>query len=124
MTRAAERRRDIVRDLGIVQHDVVVDGGVAEQHVDELAGVAADGCRRQRDPRFEQPGADLAHALDASDDLGEHVLVVDRGERHLDALLDGDRLRARVGRVRIAADVIDRLQPGHGPCSSLTNVGQ
>ena len=96
-----------------MQDNVVVDRGVAEQHVDELPGVASDRRRRQRNARLEQTGADLANAFNAPDDLGQYVLVVDRGQRHLDALLDGDRLRARVDRFRVATDMIDRLQPGH-----------
>jgi hypothetical protein len=40
--------------------------------------------------------------------------IVDRRERHLDALLDRDRLRACVDGVRVAADVVDGLEAGHG----------
>ena len=111
--RPAEHRRKLVRDRGVMQDNVVVDRGVAEQHVEELPGVAADRRRRQRDSRLEQSRGNFADAFDAPGDLRQHMLVVDRRERHLDALLDGDRLRARVDRFRVAADVIDRLQPGH-----------
>ena len=40
--------------------------------------------------------AEVVDVLDLADDIGEDCLVADGGERHFDALLDGDGLRAGV----------------------------
>ena len=56
--------------------------------------------------------------FDLADDLVEDLLVLDRRERHLDALLDRDRLRARLNGARVRADVIDGGESGTRDASS------
>ena len=112
--RAAKSRRNIVRKLGIVQHDVVLQRGVAEQHVDELTGVVAGRGAAQADSDREQAGRNLADILHPADDVVEDVLVLDRRKRHLDALLDRDGTGAAFDRTRIRADVINGDEAGHG----------
>ena len=119
VARAAEAFDQLARQRDIVQHHIVVQRRVAEQHVDELPGIAADGFRGERDAHFEQAVLLFGDGLDPADDLGAHEIVVDRRQRHLDALLDRDGLRARLDRFGVAADLVDRLQTrGHG-CSDL-----
>ena len=98
VTGAAEGVDQLVRKLDIVQRHVVVQRGVAEQHVDELPGIAADGRGGERDAHLEQPVFFFGDALDAADDLGAHEVVHDRRQRHLDALLDRDGACARLDR--------------------------
>jgi hypothetical protein len=74
-----------------VQHDVVVNGGVAEQHADQLSGAALpDRLRRERDADPEEAARGLVDLFHAADDAGENEIVVDRRNRHFDALLDRD----------------------------------
>ena len=62
-----------------------------------------------------RPGVDLVDRLDPADDVAEHLVVVDRRERHLDALLDRDRVGALLDRARVAANAVDGFQAGrHG----------
>ena len=110
VARAAESLHKLGRQLDIVQHHVIVDRGVAEQHVDQLPGIVADGRGGQRDAHLEQAMAQIADGEHAADDLGEHDIVVDRRKRHLDALLDRNGAGAALDRARIAADVIDGLK--------------
>src|SRR5207244_1905828 len=87
----------------------------AEQHVDELAGIVADGRRRKRDCNLEQTLFDFTDGLDLPDDLAADEIVVDCSERHLDALLDRNGLRALGNRAGIAADMIEGGETGgHG----------
>src|SRR4029077_5850585 len=95
-------------------HHVVLQRGIAEQHVDELAGVIAYRDAAERDTHREQAGRALADTHHAPDDLVENVLILDRRKRHLDALLDRDRTGARVDLARIRADVIGGDEAGHG----------
>ena len=97
-------------DVG--KHDVLMQGRVAEQHVDELAGILPDGVSGKRDRDLEQALLLLLNCLHPSDDLGGNEIVVDRRERHLDALLDRDFSRARFDRFCRAAHEIDGRQPG------------
>ena len=93
-----------------MQHHVLVQRGVAEQHVEELPGIGADGFRRKRNAHFKETPLLFGDRLDAADDFSADEIVRDRGDRHFDALLDRNRTRARLDRRCIAADVIDRLQ--------------
>src|SRR6516165_9957013 len=96
------------RDVG--EYHVLVQRRVAEQHVDELPGIAADGRHRERDADLEQAVVAFGNGLDAADDLGAHEIVLDRRDRHLDALLDRNGTRALLDRARIAAHEVDGLQ--------------
>src|SRR5262249_47022902 len=109
VARAAKSAHQVVGKLDIVEDHVVVDRGIAEQHVDQLPGVVADRCGGERDAHRECPGAQVAQLAHATDDLGVHVGVVDGVERHLDALLDRDGAGAIGDRLRVAADMIGRF---------------
>ena len=124
VTGAAEAFDQLGRKRDIVQRHIVVQRRVAEQHVDELPGIAADGLRGERDANLEQAGLLFGDALDPADDLGAHELVRDRRQRHLDALLDRNGACARLDRPGVAADVVDRLQTrGHGCSDQLMALG-
>ena len=116
MARTAEHPHQLGRQLDVVQHHVLMQRRVAEQHVEELPGIRSDGLGGERDADLEQRVVQLPDRLDPADDLGADEIVLDRRNRHLDALLDRDRARALLDRARVAADVIDGLQTGmHGP---------
>ena len=53
MARPAERLRQAPRQRDVGKHDVLMQGRVAEQHIDELAGVLPDGVCGQRDRNLE-----------------------------------------------------------------------
>src|SRR5262249_57438341 len=75
-----------------------------------LTGIAPDGLSRERDADLEQAIAPFGNGLDVSDDLGAHEVILDRRDRHLDALLDRDGARALLDRARVAAHEVDGLQ--------------
>src|SRR5689334_7209489 len=114
MPRAFKGAHEFGRQLDVVEPDVVMDRRVAEQHVDQLPGIAADCCGRERDAHLEYAAARILGAYildveDTPDDLVVHKRVVDRLERHLDALLDSNHTSTLRDRTRIAANAIDRL---------------
>jgi len=85
----ARRKRDIDElHLGLQR-------AVAEEHVHELSRLVSRGAGRQRDIDLER-AARRADGIDARHDLAQHVLVVDRIERHLHALLGCERAGPRV----------------------------
>ena len=110
MPGAAERRHQVARQFDIVKGCVVMDRRVAEQHVDELAGVLPHGRNSERDAHLEQPAGLFLDRLDPADDVRKHAVVIDGRERHFDALLDGNGMRAIRNRSRVAADMIDGLE--------------
>ncbi len=110
MARTAEEVDQVLRKRDVGEHHVLVQGRVAEQHVDELPGIAPDGLRRERDADLEQALVPFGNGLDAADDLGTHEIVLDRRDRHLDTLLDRNGARALLDRARIAVDEVDGLQ--------------
>ena len=110
-------RHEVVGKFRVMQDDILLQRRIAEQHVDELAGIVAGGRAAERDAHRERAAADVADRLHLADDLVEDLLVLDRRERHLDALLDRDRLRARFDGARVRADVIDGVEAGHGEAS-------
>ena len=119
--RATEAFDQLARQHDIVQRHIVVQRRVAEQHVDELPGIAPDGFRGERDANFEQALFLFGDGLDPADDLAAHEIVCDRRQRHLDALLDRDGVRPRLDRFGVAADLVDRMQTrGHGCSDQLT----
>src|SRR5436305_1869388 len=71
-----------------------MQAAVAEQYVEQLRGIVADGLLPQSDAHFEQVFFFLSDCLDLSDDLRLHEGIIDRTKRHLYALLDGKRTRA------------------------------
>ena len=108
----AETRHQLGRKLDVMQGDIGVQGGIAEQHVEELAGIVPNGFAGQRDANLEQVAGLLCDGRDAADDLGADELVVDGRDRHLHALLGRYGSGAILHRARVAAHVIDRLQNG------------
>ena len=94
--------------VDVQKDDVVVQGCVAEHHVEELAGVVADGCGGQCDADVELAVAAIVYGFDLADDLVVDRRVVDRIERHFDALLDGDGLRAGFDRGGVGDDAVGR----------------
>ena len=100
------------RQFHVVQHDILVQRCVTEEHVDELPGVIRNGLRREPDAHFKQARLLLGDRLDAADDFVPHEIVGDGRDRHFDALLDRDCARARLDRPSIAADAVNRLHAG------------
>jgi len=102
----------LARQLDVMQGDIGVERGIAEQHIDELAGIVPDGLAGQRDPDLEQSVRLLHDGDHAADDLRTHEFVVDAGDRHFHALLDRDGAGTLIDRARVAAHVIDRFHYG------------
>jgi len=111
VARAAECLDEPRSELDIVQHHIILQRAVAEQHVEQLRGIFTDGLLPQRDADLEQAFFYFGDRLDLSDDFCAHEWVVNRRNGHLDALLDSKRTGARFNRVRIAADTIESFQP-------------
>ena len=59
----------------------------------------------------KRPSSSGLDRLHLADDVAQHGRVVDRFQRHLDALLDRDRLGARLDRRGVAAHVIGDPEP-------------
>ena len=110
MSRAAKEIREAGRQFNIVQHDVLMEGTVAEQHVKELSGVVACGVGSQGDANFELPVFLLCDRLDLAHDLRPDKWIIDRRKGHLDALLDGERLRTSLDRTCVGANVIGGVE--------------
>ena len=98
VARAAERRGEIGRDVHVQQHHVRVQRGVAEHHVEELTGIATDGRGGEADADVEDVAAAVLDRFDLAHDVAQDLRFDDGGDGHLDALLDGDRLGARLDR--------------------------
>jgi hypothetical protein len=123
VARTAEGLDHVAGKLDVMQHHVLVQRGVAEQHVEELPRIVPDGLGGERDADLEQSALQVGDGLNASGDLLEHEVVIDRGERHLDALLGGNGLGARVDRPRVTSDAIDGLQTRMHGHSERTAAG-
>ena len=95
MPDGTEPGRKTVRQLDIRKHHVIQQRRVAEQHVEQLPGIAAaigtqHRRHREADPDLGPAVANIGNALDRADDAIQDGKIVDRLQRHLDALLDGD----------------------------------
>ena len=99
MIGAAETRGEIVgkRDLGEDRRPSCSDV-LPKTIFEELAGIVANGRRRERDADVEDILGDGVDRDDAAEDFLAHKGVGDDRRRHLDALLDGDRLGPRRNR--------------------------
>ena len=65
---------------------------------------------------LENAGPEIAMARTSPTISPQHVLIFDRRDRHLDALLDRDGAGAFLDGAGLAADVVDRLDRGfHDP---------
>ena len=106
LRRAAERSQQLGRQAGVVENDVVMQRSVAEQHIDELAGVGADGRGGERDFDVEPAVAAILDPGHLADDVGEDRSLAHRRQRHFHALFDGDVARAGLDRARVAADAV------------------
>ena len=99
-----------------MQQHILMQRAVAEQHVEQLRGIVAESLLPQRDGDLEHACFFFGDRLDLGDDFRAHERVINRRNRHLDALLDRKRTRTRFDRARIAADTIEGFQPrGHEP---------
>ena len=96
VVRSAERRDHLLRQADILQRDIGMDRGIAEQHVEELPRLTPDGRCGESDPHAENAVAKIFDRLDAPDDFRQHERIVDSGNRHLNTLLDSDGRRARL----------------------------
>ena len=98
--RSAEACGDALRDAHVDELDVVVQRRIAEQHAHELPGF--ESCRLDRDPdRDVERGRPCRRdAPYAGDHLFQHARIIDRGQRRLHALLERDRPRPGVDRIR------------------------
>ena len=76
---------ELARKRDILEHHVLVQRGVAEQHVEELPGIVADRLAGERDADLELPFPPLDDLIDPADDAREHEFIVDRRQRHFDA---------------------------------------
>src|ERR1700712_4492207 len=88
---------------------------VAEDHVEELTGIVAHALGGQPNPHGERAIADVVDTLPPTNDFRQDLLVVDGGQRHLDALLDGDGLRPGSDVLGGTANLVSDGKPGaHG----------
>ena len=123
LSRPAEGRERRRWQNGVMKNDIVEKRSIAEQHVRELAGVMPRGLHVERDARLEKAGLDAANVTDLTHDFPENVLVLDGRNRHLDALLDGDRTRALLDGAAVGANMVDGLDGGfHERPSSVTGL--
>lgn len=106
----AEAGQKIVGQIDIKQDGVVLQRGVAKQHVEKLTGIAADGGGRQGESHLEAVLAALGDLLDHADDAVENRRVIDGRERHFNALLNGDSLGPGLDRRRRRLYPIGRAQ--------------
>ena len=90
--RSAEGGGQALRYLDVVDVHIVQQRAVAEQHVHQLAGIAADAFRAQRDPREAGAVGLRLDGLDPSDDIVKDAVIGHGRERHLDALFERERL--------------------------------
>src|SRR5256886_10408817 len=79
----------------------------AEDGIRDLTVTGVQTCALPIYAHLEAGIAQVADRLDAADDFAVDILVIDRRQRHLDALLGRDGARARLDRTRVAANVVD-----------------
>jgi hypothetical protein len=99
VVRSAEALRKRRRQRHLLERHVGVQRAVAEQHVEQLPGVAADRLGAQSELREAAAIGLQRHVVDARHHLAQHALVEYRFGRHLDALLECQRLGAPGGLV-------------------------
>src|SRR4029079_920095 len=75
--RAAETAYELLGKFRVVERHVLLQRCIAEQHVDELARIVADGRGREPNAHREHAIADVSEVLDLADDLVEDLLVLD-----------------------------------------------
>ncbi len=63
LSRAAERGGEIGRDVHVQQHDILVQRGIAEHHVEELPGLQPGGGGGEADAHLEHPAAAVLDRL-------------------------------------------------------------
>ena len=71
MPRAAECRSQVGGNVDVQQHDVLVQRGVAEQHVEQLPGIVAGGGGGQADADVEDPVAAVLDRFDLAHDVAQ-----------------------------------------------------
>src|SRR6185437_12047858 len=108
---AGEASDDLIRQAEIDKLDIGLQRGIAEQHVEQLPGVVADGGGAEADLDLEPPRPEFTDGADAADDFAAHEFIPHRRQRRLDALLQRNRLRPRLYRRGLTRYAIDRDNP-------------
>jgi hypothetical protein len=106
--RATERLAQRLRQLDRRQAHVVLERRVAEEHVEQLRGIARRGGQRKSEgrERLAPPGLELEHARQH---LALDCVAADRLARQLHCLLEPERLDAGLGIVAADAVACDDL---------------
>ena len=110
MTRTPEAHEEATRQLDRFENDVVLKRAVSEEHVHELSRLAAGRRHGQRQLHAKTAFFDRLDLLDASHDIIENALFVNRRARQLDALLEGKRFGARLDLAGTRRDEVGRPQ--------------
>src|SRR6516225_6210287 len=110
MSRPAEEFDEPDRKIDIVEHDVRLKRAVSKQHIEELARILPHGFLCQADLNLEPPVRLLANRFDLTDDLGANECILDRRNRHLDALLNRNGARACLDRTSLAMHAIGDVE--------------
>ena len=113
MARTAEHPHQLGRQIDVVEHHVLVQRRVAEQHV-ELPGIRSDGLGGERDADLEQRV--VCRIASTRPTISERTKSSSIAATGISTLCSTAIARALLDRARVAADVIDGLQTGmHGP---------
>jgi hypothetical protein len=108
LARPIERRDKISRKIDIDQRDVFVQRRIAEEHVHQLASVAADRRDSKRDLDLEDAAAAIDNVPRFANDVGKNLFVADRRQGRFDALLDRNGAGALLDRVGARANSVCR----------------
>ena len=79
---------------------------IAEDHIQELAGIVADGLGGETDTHREHAIADVVDIFHRTHDVGQDRRVLYSGQWHFNALLDGDTPSAPLDVLRSASDMV------------------
>ncbi len=101
------------RELGVVQCHILLQARIAEQHVEKLARIAARAGRGKPDAHLENTWPKLAHTLHLARNVTQHRLAENRLPRQPGALLQRNRLCARLDGGRVALHPVNRNHALH-----------
>ena len=116
--RSTKRLDQAIRDDHVLQDYIFVQRCIAEDHIQELAGIVPDGLGGETDTHREHAIAYVVDIFHDTHDIGQDRHVLYGGQRHLDTLLDGDGPRARLDVLRGATDMVGDSE------ACLLHVGQ